>query len=197
MKRYEQERRRRREQMPGYGDEDGDKGYQGRNRVMCPDCGKSKLQFETEKKAQDFIRWNGSELKRQDGNLRPYYCPACCCWHISHKQKYDGIDQRTDRMIERYNNSRKASQRIDKIQRELYLKEHAEELAREQQRLHEQAQKIFAELPPEIQAWQYKSAVKRHVTQYFKIHSIAEDAFLRTEIYNVWKEFNNINEQSV
>jgi ssDNA-binding Zn-finger/Zn-ribbon topoisomerase 1 len=30
-----------------------------RNRVMCPDCGKAKMLFESEKKAKRFIEWNG------------------------------------------------------------------------------------------------------------------------------------------
>ena len=54
-----------------------------KNRVMCPDCGKQKMLFETERKAQDFLRWNSAEIPGGE-SLRPYYCKACCGWHLTH-----------------------------------------------------------------------------------------------------------------
>ena len=34
-----------------------------RNRVMCPDCKRMKMLFETESKARDFIKFNGNEIE--------------------------------------------------------------------------------------------------------------------------------------
>lgn len=73
-----------------------------RNRVMCPDCGKAKMLFESEKKAKRFIEWNGEELPYGGDSLRPYYCPACCGWHISHHRYTTYYEGRTDEMIENY-----------------------------------------------------------------------------------------------
>jgi hypothetical protein len=33
------------------------------HRIFCPDCGKPKMLFETERKAQDFLKWNASEIE--------------------------------------------------------------------------------------------------------------------------------------
>ena len=48
-----------------------------RNRVMCPDCWRVKMFFESREKAQRFIDFNGSELPFGGKRLRPYFCPAC------------------------------------------------------------------------------------------------------------------------
>lgn len=73
-----------------------------KSRVMCPDCGKQKMLFETEKKAQNFLKFNGDAVN-PDGTreMRVYYCPACCGYHISSHQ-YKGKGKRTDRLIEGY-----------------------------------------------------------------------------------------------
>lgn len=78
-----------------------------KNRVMCPDCGRQKLLFETEKKAETFIKFNGNEISDNPSKLRVYYCPACCGYHISSKQHYDGYDHRTEKMLERYYRDKK------------------------------------------------------------------------------------------
>lgn len=69
---------------------------------MCPDCGRAKLLFETEKKAETFLKFNMDELN-PDGNrtMRVYYCPACCGWHIS-SHEYKGKNDHTDKLIAAY-----------------------------------------------------------------------------------------------
>ena len=41
--------------------------------------------FESESKAKNFIKFNSDDIEF-GSDMRPYYCPACCDWHISHKQ---------------------------------------------------------------------------------------------------------------
>lgn len=72
-----------------------------RNRIVCPDCGRQKMIFETKAKAQRFIDFNGKDIKHGD-RLRPYYCPACCGWHISHMEYNVAYEGRTDRLINEY-----------------------------------------------------------------------------------------------
>ena len=71
-------------------------------RVMCPDCGRPKMLFETEKKAMAFLKYNGDAVN-PDGTreMRVYYCPGCCGYHIS-SHRYNGDNRNTDRMIETY-----------------------------------------------------------------------------------------------
>lgn len=72
-----------------------------RNRFFCPDCGRVKMLFESREKAQRFIDFNGKDIWNVD-KLRPYYCPACCGWHISHLEYKDEYEGRTERMINEY-----------------------------------------------------------------------------------------------
>ena len=73
-----------------------------KNRVLCPDCGREKMLFENEKKANLFIKFNGQEISTDVNNLRVYYCPACCGYHIS-SHKYFGDNKNTERLIKQYN----------------------------------------------------------------------------------------------
>ena len=78
-----------------------------KKRVFCPAIKRSKMLFETKRKALDFIAWNGQELER-DGkkakNLRAYYCAACGGWHITSRnlsaEKRKKLDQQVESMID-------------------------------------------------------------------------------------------------
>ena len=72
------------------------------NRVVCPECGRMKMLFETEKKALNFIKWNGEDIDTHGGELRPYYCPACMGYHISSKPFKPKYEHTTDDLILRY-----------------------------------------------------------------------------------------------
>ena len=92
-----------------------------KNRIMCPDCGKQKILFESESKANNFIKWNKDNIENGD-KLRAYYCSACCGWHISHQKYRKDMEGRTDKMINTYNDLKKnnRSPRINEIIDEVY-----------------------------------------------------------------------------
>ena len=76
-----------------------------KSRVLCPDCGRMKVVFESEKAALKFIEYNTEEILEHGGYApkRVYYCDLCCGWHITgHKQhKYKTRNrQALDRCIE-------------------------------------------------------------------------------------------------
>lgn len=162
-------------------EDDEEVSVKPKNRVMCPDCGKSKMLFETEKKAENFIKWNGDSLDETHNVLRAYYCPACCGWHISHKHYRESYDTHTDNMIQAYRERKKSLTRIDRIVRD-------KEFAARALLIDRQAQEIFNELPLHVKRSTTKGTVKRHVSQYLKQHGIAEDQNLRLAIYKLWRE---------
>ena len=63
-----------------------------KNRIYCPQCNRLKLQFESEAKALNFIRYNAEEIKEDAGYapIRAYYCSACCAWHVTSREKHTG-----------------------------------------------------------------------------------------------------------
>lgn len=77
-----------------------------KNRIMCPDCGRPKMLFETESKARNFIKFNGLDVEYR-GELRTYYCPACAGYHISSKEHKKNYDSQTDRLIDAYKMQKK------------------------------------------------------------------------------------------
>lgn len=72
-----------------------------KNRIMCPDCGRAKMLFETEAKANNFIKFNSDTFENGE-ELRVYYCPACCGYHISSKPHKRSYDSQTDRLLKAY-----------------------------------------------------------------------------------------------
>ena len=56
-----------------------------RNYIFCYGCGKTKILFESKSKADNFIRYNGEEIKEENGKapVRSYYCELCCGFHIT------------------------------------------------------------------------------------------------------------------
>lgn len=87
-----------------------------KNHIMCPDCGKQKMLFETERKAQDFLRWNSDEIPGGE-SLRPYYCKACCGWHLTHVRHRAKYDSRMDERISAYRESESGQKWQRKIER--------------------------------------------------------------------------------
>lgn len=55
------------------------------NLIFCPAAGRAKLQFETLKKAVNYIRWNSREIYQESGKapVRVYWCPKCACFHVT------------------------------------------------------------------------------------------------------------------
>ncbi len=87
-----------------------------KNRIFCPDCGKPKMLFESEQKAQNFLRWNSDDI-HNGGKLHPYYCKACGGWHLSHVEHKDFYDDRIDERINMYRETKAGKRWQRKIER--------------------------------------------------------------------------------
>ena len=72
--------------------------------------------FDTERKAQDFLKWNASEIKGGE-NLHPYYCKACCGWHLTHVDHREEYDVRMDERISAYRESKSGQKWQNKLER--------------------------------------------------------------------------------
>lgn len=60
------------------------------NLVFCPAAARPKLQFETLKKAINYIHWNSNEIYQESGRapVRAYWCPRCACFHVTSRQNF-------------------------------------------------------------------------------------------------------------
>lgn len=58
-----------------------------KNRHHCSASGRVKMLFETQKKAEAFMRFNNESIESISGfaPTRTYYCPNCGGWHLTSK----------------------------------------------------------------------------------------------------------------
>ena len=56
-----------------------------KNCVYCPECQRTKMLFESEAKANNFMRFNSEEIEELNGRapIRAYFCEACAGWHLT------------------------------------------------------------------------------------------------------------------
>ncbi|MBR5433208.1 MAG: hypothetical protein IK117_02085 [Bacteroidales bacterium] len=61
-----------------------------KNRVFCPRCGRTKIQFETKQKALLFLEYNAKTIQEETGHapIRCYYCNTCKCWHVTSRPEH-------------------------------------------------------------------------------------------------------------
>jgi hypothetical protein len=112
-----------------------------KNRVFCFDCGKHKMLFESENKANRFIQFNSEEIESENGYApnRSYYCIACAGWHVTHKQDNIVEQSRTERVLKQYDQykqERKERQRLAQIK--------AKDIQQELQRIFDSVEKLMA-----------------------------------------------------
>ena len=91
-----------------------------KNKVMCFDCGRNKMLFETEKKALNFIKFNADDIEDNSGKrpIRAYYCDSCCGWHVTSSSETSKRKiTRTNRVIGLYHKAKEN----EKIMNENYI----------------------------------------------------------------------------
>lgn len=62
-----------------------------KNRIYCGEFGRVKMLFDTESKADNFIRFNSKDIIDKNGKtpVRSYYCKVCGGWHVTSKESFD------------------------------------------------------------------------------------------------------------
>lgn len=70
-----------------------------KNSVFCKDCERTKMLFETEKKAENFIKFNNEEIEAESGfsPQRSYYCLFCAGWHVTSIKDKIGLSKKEQR----------------------------------------------------------------------------------------------------
>ena len=158
------------------------------NLILCPDCGRPKQQFETEKKALNFIRWNSMNMTYGGETMRAYYCPSCCCWHVTHQQQKEHYDTKTENLLSAYERMRKAKT----IRKAKAPK--AQKPEKDLQTINVRAKEIFDSLPEEIKHWCGKGKIKKYLTEH-KVElgiTVDNETEMRVAIYNLWRQTDKL-----
>lgn len=74
-----------------------------KHRVFCPSANRQKLLFETERKALNFIRYNGDVIEKESGYrpIRAYYCACCGGYHTTSQRHNTLTEQQLNAIVER------------------------------------------------------------------------------------------------
>ena len=81
-----------------------------KNHIYCIGCRKSKMLFETQAKADNFIKYNSEGIKEENGKapVRSYYCEFCGGYHVTSNpsaiegDRLDTRDQQKMKQVEQY-----------------------------------------------------------------------------------------------
>lgn len=77
-----------------------------KNRIFCIGCQRPKMLFETQDKADNFMRFNNPIISSKSRKVptRSYYCSFCCGWHVTssddNQETASTKDQRDEMMWE-------------------------------------------------------------------------------------------------
>lgn len=79
-----------------------------RNRIFCIGSQKQKMLFDSQSKADNFLKYNTKEIleENEKAPVRSYYCTFCCGWHVTSNssteqgERLDGRDHALVQKIE-------------------------------------------------------------------------------------------------
>ena len=86
-----------------------------KNRIYCYECGRSKIVFESEKKALNFIKFNADIIEEENcyRPVRAYYCQCCNGWHVTSRFKTGNTKKTfTEKVIDAFENDSSAKKKF-------------------------------------------------------------------------------------
>ena len=144
-----------------------------KNRFFCNDCGKIKMLFETEKNADNFIKFNREEIEEETGDKpeRSYYCIACAGWHITSKKELWTVKSKTEKIIEQY-------EAVQETKRKMHLER---KKLQEEKKKQNERKKLEIEKIRKSEQQKLKTELKKHAEQQ-KLKKRAEQEELKAKI---------------
>lgn len=91
-----------------------------RNYIYCVASKKTKVLFESQSKADNFIKYNASEILEENNKapVRSYYCQLCCGWHVTSNPSLEAgerKDQRDQNMLRKLDSIKESKDAVKKI----------------------------------------------------------------------------------
>jgi septal ring factor EnvC (AmiA/AmiB activator) len=114
-----------------------------KNNFFCLDSNKTKMRFETEKKALNFIKFNSHEIEKETGKAptRCYFCIACNSYHVTSNKIDYKIKSKTEHILEQYNQDIN-KKTYKEIQKQQQLEQEQEQLKKLLLEIHQDIKKL-------------------------------------------------------
>lgn len=144
--------------------------------------------FETEKKAENFIKFNSEEIEEETGYKpeRSYFCVYCGGWHVTSNKEQLDIKSRTDKVLDLYEREKK--QKAEAKAKALTLKrEKAQEaiMLAQKQELERELNALAATLRERVAL---EKAQKREQVALLKAQEKAQKALIHAQMEAQKKE---------
>lgn len=96
-----------------------------RNYIFCVASKKSKILFESQDKADNFIKYNAAEIEEENEKapVRSYYCQLCCGWHVTSNPSTvsgESLDRRDQRMLQQLDEIQESKDRVKEIKHSIF-----------------------------------------------------------------------------
>lgn len=96
-----------------------------RNFIYCVASKKSKILFESQNKADNFIKFNAAEIEEENEKapVRIYYCQLCCGWHVTSNPltvSGESLDRRDQRMLQQLDDIHESKDRVKEISHTIF-----------------------------------------------------------------------------
>lgn len=96
-----------------------------RNFIYCVASKKSKILFESQSKADNFIKFNAAEIEEENEKapVRSYYCQLCCGWHVTSNPSTvsgESLDRRDQRMLQQLDDIHDSKDRVQEIKHAIF-----------------------------------------------------------------------------
>ena len=91
-----------------------------KNKVFCLESRSKKLFFETESRANNFIKFNSAEQEELGyaPPVRSYYCTACGGWHVTSNPVAHTGPSKSERVIEKMKEARQTRREVENVYNE-------------------------------------------------------------------------------
>lgn len=88
-----------------------------RSLTFCREGGRKKMLFESESKANNFIKFNADEIRESTGYAptRSYYCISCGGWHVTHMAEFAHKKTLSEVMTDKMNKELENKKRIAQV----------------------------------------------------------------------------------
>jgi len=91
-----------------------------KNRIYCYAAKKAKMLFESESKADNFIKYNGDEILEETGKapVRSYYCKICGGFHVTSNPSTDSgefLDRQVERKLSQIQSLKQKTKKIGEL----------------------------------------------------------------------------------
>lgn len=176
-----------------------------KNQVFCRDCGRTKMLFESEKKALNFIKFNGEEIKEKNGKspVRAYYCPICCGWHVTSREDMaEGYHSRNERWVNSYIDRKRAEGKLlcDNLENKKKARKPVPEQStvkhqEEMRRIYEDAGSILTTLDRNLEEGKTDHMEEALTLISNTMESYMEEDFMSSKRNSIVKKVNQLKEK--